>query len=47
MQCKLLPLLNEFMSDSSFAHPSTPPEIALKCNIVDVTVIPKGIATFP
>lgn len=40
--CKLLPLLNEFMPDSSFPHPSPPPESALKCKIVDVTVIPKG-----
>lgn len=43
---KLLPLLSEFMPDSSFPHPSAPPEIALKCKVVDVTVIPKGIVTF-
>lgn len=46
MLSNLLPWLREFMPD----FPSTClscPEIGLNCKVVDVIVIPKGIATFP
>lgn len=44
---KFLSVLYELMPDSSFPHLPALPEIALKCTVVDVTVIPKDIATFP
>lgn len=44
---KQLPQMNEFMPDSSFLLSSASPKIALNFKVVDVTVIPQSISTFP